>query len=431
MASISPIQSLPVELLREIFEYRVEKKEVFAVSQVCSRWRQIAHNSPRLWTDTVRVDVERLLDSVYLDGLKIWLARSEPLLISLSCVAGSHNRYGVLEQIFHTSFRWRSLQFQQSALSLLPISVIAKLAETPLSALEDLDLGGIEEGPPPVTITSSALPRLRRVTISHYTFILHIQLPWAQLTHLTFSTYRGDVAINVLAQCTSLVEAAVYFNTWDELAQPAQPIQTLSELRSLTLGPDGEEGYISPFFDRVSAPALEKLDMDFVEMDGNIEWSETSFTAFQMRSSRITYLELNGCFHLSPENLCTALRHLPCIAELKLGYCYDIVGNEFMTMLVNKDGVTPLAPRLHNLVLMMVDRNVFAPNHFVDMLSSRWWTEADVSVPRAVARWTHVELEMRGDVSLEFTEIIQGLQDRGLPLKFYAIPSSFLPAETL
>ncbi|KAK7064780.1 hypothetical protein R3P38DRAFT_57991 [Favolaschia claudopus] len=433
MASRSlTIQCFPVELLTEIFEYQVEKKEVLAISQVCARWRQIAHNCPRLWS-AVEVDVERpSTDSAYVDGLKTWLARSAPLRISLTCLAsGGTSLYDVLEEIFHTSSRWRFLHYRQGPASQLPLTALSKLAETSLSALEELHLGNIEEGPLIITFPSSAVPRLQRVKVFIYTPTLQIHLPWKQLTHLSFSTAYADIAIEVLAECTNLIAASIIIPVvWADLPPPGQSAQTLSHLRYLALFTGGDDGHISPLFDRIFAPALETLEMDFSALDGRLTWPETSFTTFQLQSSHIVYLALNGCLYLTPENLCAALRHLPCVAELKLGHCYEIVGNNFMTMLVNKHGVAPLAPRLHNLVLKNVNRNAFAPNLFVDMLSSRWWTEADASVPRAVARWTRVELETRGDVSQDFTDTIQGLQDRGLPLEMLTIPLS-VAANTL
>ncbi|KAJ7268128.1 hypothetical protein B0H12DRAFT_1002293, partial [Mycena haematopus] len=50
---ISPIRTLPVELLAEIFELSIGvemyEKDAFRISHVCSEWRHIAHSTPRLW----------------------------------------------------------------------------------------------------------------------------------------------------------------------------------------------------------------------------------------------------------------------------------------------------------------------------------------------------------------------------------------------
>ncbi|KAJ7251150.1 hypothetical protein B0H12DRAFT_994479, partial [Mycena haematopus] len=49
---ISPIHTLPVELLAQIFELAIRDyipKDLFRISQVCSHWRQVSHSTPRLW----------------------------------------------------------------------------------------------------------------------------------------------------------------------------------------------------------------------------------------------------------------------------------------------------------------------------------------------------------------------------------------------
>ncbi|KAJ6501937.1 hypothetical protein C8R45DRAFT_818460, partial [Mycena sanguinolenta] len=50
---IAPIHTLPVELLLEIFELAIRAGshvgDVLRISQVCSGWRQVAQNTPRLW----------------------------------------------------------------------------------------------------------------------------------------------------------------------------------------------------------------------------------------------------------------------------------------------------------------------------------------------------------------------------------------------
>ncbi|KAF8208498.1 hypothetical protein K438DRAFT_275535 [Mycena galopus ATCC 62051] len=49
---LSPIRTLPVELLAVIFELAISDhthiKDVFRISQTCSDWRQVAHSTPRL-----------------------------------------------------------------------------------------------------------------------------------------------------------------------------------------------------------------------------------------------------------------------------------------------------------------------------------------------------------------------------------------------
>ncbi|KAJ6451598.1 hypothetical protein C8R45DRAFT_1113466 [Mycena sanguinolenta] len=83
---ISPIRSMPVELLSEIFDLAIEDQthvqDAHRILQVCSDWRRVAHTSstPRLWTRTL--DVLRK-GAWWTAALKAWLARSAPLPVSI------------------------------------------------------------------------------------------------------------------------------------------------------------------------------------------------------------------------------------------------------------------------------------------------------------------------------------------------------------
>ncbi|KAJ6466201.1 hypothetical protein C8R45DRAFT_839520, partial [Mycena sanguinolenta] len=51
---ISPIRTLPIELLVEVFRLAIDDEthveDTHRISQVCSDWRNVAHATPRLWT---------------------------------------------------------------------------------------------------------------------------------------------------------------------------------------------------------------------------------------------------------------------------------------------------------------------------------------------------------------------------------------------
>ncbi|KAJ6466230.1 hypothetical protein C8R45DRAFT_839337, partial [Mycena sanguinolenta] len=58
---ISPIRTLPIELLVEIFELAIDDKthikDVYRISQICADWRKVAHATPQLWTRPICVDL--------------------------------------------------------------------------------------------------------------------------------------------------------------------------------------------------------------------------------------------------------------------------------------------------------------------------------------------------------------------------------------
>ncbi|KAJ7268146.1 hypothetical protein B0H12DRAFT_1097283, partial [Mycena haematopus] len=157
---ISPIHTLPVELLAEIFELRLRDyvhtyiEEMFRISQVCSDWRQVAHSTPRLWAMDTVVDLRPRRsgeeEQLYRNGLKAWLARSEPLTMS---VLGHGSR--VPDEILETAPRWHSLRLTPAhPLDCPPSSFFSQLAECKLESLEELSLGTLIENVVTTTLLS-------------------------------------------------------------------------------------------------------------------------------------------------------------------------------------------------------------------------------------------------------------------------------------
>ncbi|KAJ7366413.1 hypothetical protein DFH08DRAFT_948445 [Mycena albidolilacea] len=138
---ISPIHTLPVELLAAIFELAVHEtyhhtKDAFRISHVCSRWMQIARNTPGLWNRRLRVCLpgSASTDEEYAYGLKDWLARSAPLPVPITwCL-----KYSCLssEEVLRIAPRWLSLDFRGG----IPRWMISRLAECNLESLEELSL---------------------------------------------------------------------------------------------------------------------------------------------------------------------------------------------------------------------------------------------------------------------------------------------------
>ncbi|KAF7357515.1 Glycosyl hydrolase family 12 domain-containing protein [Mycena sanguinolenta] len=141
---ISPIRTLPVELLAEIFELAIENEthveDIYRISQICSDWRVIAHATPRLWTRPIRVKLgtEQISGRNYADGLGAWWARSAPmpLSISLERIRGKMDPR-ILEHVLRVAPRFRSLHCP----NYLPVCLINRLGECRLDSLEELAVG--------------------------------------------------------------------------------------------------------------------------------------------------------------------------------------------------------------------------------------------------------------------------------------------------
>ncbi|KAF7357484.1 F-box domain-containing protein [Mycena sanguinolenta] len=392
----SPIHSLPVELLVEIFDLAagdypyIEFKDMYRVSQVCSDWRQIAHSTPRLWTRIPSLDLHRKGNVP--DPMAALLARSAPLPVRISL---GHNyggiNPGILEEVMKVSSRWGYLLVD--TIGPTPLSLLRQLAQCRLDNLEEMDLGSIdatESTPPPAFIA----PRLRKLSISNFTGEApQIIMPWAQLTELTFECDCQDGSLEVLTQCTNLVKADITISEWSRPPQVGQDLIYCSQLQSLELWFMAENPL---FFDYLSAPVLQelRLHLDLADLPTELHWAAAHFTAFQMRTPNLTRLEIHSsdAFTITSDDLVAALRSAPSLTHLKLGCYDDTVDNAFIRALHYEDGVPPLVPRLHNLVIKWT--LVLMEDVLAGMIASRWWDDTEL-VPSLVARWTHLELQIQ------------------------------------
>ncbi|KAJ6455381.1 hypothetical protein C8R45DRAFT_1082443 [Mycena sanguinolenta] len=396
---ISPVTKLPVELLAEIFHLTIRDDDrhvwdALGISQVCSYWRQIAHSTPRLWTGPMEVYLRQGRGSdgeqVYVDGLKTWLQRSAPLSVPITLLLGSgyykNSNNRIPDGILSTAPRWRSLRLDVPDTT--PLSFVRQLSEGQFDSLEELDLEpDYFTGFRPTTSISFIVPRLRKLRMNLWSNMLPIDilLPWAQLTVLTLSSDFPNITLDILAQCTSLVQATVTTTVPTRHSRSGTPAR--SEF--------GEGKHFVPFLECMAAPVLQELCLNFGGMVAGVRapWSEAHFTAFELRASNITQLELLYSYPAS-NDLLTAMRHAPSLTHLTLICCKECADDTLLDALRYKADGIPLVPHLHNLHLDRIGEK-FTKNCLAGMIASRWWTDAELvsrAVPPAVSRWTRVQL---------------------------------------
>ncbi|KAJ7264948.1 hypothetical protein B0H12DRAFT_1217130 [Mycena haematopus] len=388
---ISPIHTLPLELLAEIFELTIRDdyvhEDVFRISQVCSDWRQVAHSTPLLWTRPIRIDLELERsgrEEVYMDGLKAWLVRSAPLTVPVSLVMEFRETHRVEDEVLRAASRYRSLHLIGPYTRL---AFVRRLARARLDNLEDLDLGFLDEDVPTV-LPSFTVPQLRKLSIYFCSNAVPILVPWAQLTDITLGANFRNIALDVLGQCPNLIGAAVITAASEVLPEITQDILGLSHLRFLSLSFFGWRHGI-PFLDNLSTPVLEQLCLEFDMGVSYRCWTEARFTAFQLRAPSITQLDLKYS-DLTSDDLRTAMRHAPSLTHLKLTLCHHCFDDALIEALY----YGALVPNLHTLFLDHIGNN-FTQGILVDMIASRWWTDAELASrldPPMVSRWTSVQL---------------------------------------
>ncbi|KAJ6466274.1 hypothetical protein C8R45DRAFT_1219390 [Mycena sanguinolenta] len=418
---IAPIRTLPLELLTEIFDLTIEPdthiRDAHRISQVCSHWRQVAHGTPRLWSRPLRIELckkggiprpwIRPLEEEIADGLKVWLARSAPLPISISFGLVTENMYPiVLAEVLAVASRSRSLIFPTAFDFDTPVSLVRRLAQTRLDRLEEMNLGVINHTDhTPLAFT---VPRLRKFSIVALGET-QVVVPWSQLTELTFNCGSPDVILEVLSQCANLVSAIITIPERTRFSAPGvrQDISVrFSHLRRLDLN------FVADFtslFNHLSAPMLQELWLGL----GEIHWTQAHLTAFQLRAPNITQLEFDpsGCQSFTSDNLVATVRDSPSLTHLKLTCCDDCFDDAFIRALHYEDGVTPLVPRLQHLTVSNEEMN-FTPEILADMIASRWWTDTELAsfvVPPAVARWTLVNLDIDYCLAAPFADILKDI----------------------
>ncbi|KAK7048056.1 hypothetical protein R3P38DRAFT_2867142 [Favolaschia claudopus] len=457
----SPIHALPAEVLAEIFMAHVHNvhiwgrvstiKRVLGVSQVCVDWRAVAHNTPQLWDGDIEVLLWKRSDSaeaVYVDGWKEWLARSAPLPFSITLAAPVAYeplppQSRVLSEILQYSTRYKSLDILVDAAEPsghpprpFPYSQLARCSFDNLEALT------VKFGDGDVGLRVGPAPRLRKLSLE-----LNVQphpeivLPWAQLTDLTlnfrhFVSEMMDMVSEFFSRCSNLVTASLLL--CPSPAYQERPIITLPSLRQLSIQFDYahestyDHSYVTPVFDFLCLPSLEKLVLDFEEMQTDyICWDAARFSAFQLRSPNIFHLELPSMRFLTPEEFRILLLHAQNLTRLEIKDPEEAWDVATCRALTYTDGIPPLVPLLDTLVIRYLriegDDEEEKERVWGAFIQSRYWTDAQLScraVPPAVSRWKYVEVacmateftgdqikySQRKDPDLEMLELLTKIQ---------------------
>ncbi|KAK6997453.1 hypothetical protein R3P38DRAFT_3058971 [Favolaschia claudopus] len=391
-ASQTHINLLPFELFSKILlicldaDSRTYIQDAYTVSHVCSHWRNVAINTPQMWTGPITVSVHRYFlreggkeRPVHAEGLRAWLARSEPLSISMTIdgfrigMWAPQTSSRITQELVQTTSRWRSLRTRQGVLP----SLMKTLAEGgPFASLEELELedstGEIGDNADVATIVSFLnAPRLHKLTMK---MDCRIPMPWTQLTHLNLHALGHSYSsiLDMLDRCSglayiSIVLSALHFPP----VVRATPGPPLNRLKSLSLTVAGRIGiWVMPFLDLVHATHLESLT--FIYRRQPAVWGVLYLTDFQLRSPNITNLEIgwNGS-PLPCADLISVLTHSQRLTNLTLDDC--LFDDEFLQALTVKDDVSStLAPRLSSLTLTGLPEAGLSEVAMKEMLELRW-----------------------------------------------------------
>lgn len=230
--TISTIRELPNEVIAEIFLHLVLETVIiykpidrslapWNISQVCSRWREVALSVSTLWND---VDVDFSLadtndQDILTQKLGMFLSHSGQAPISL-CVSAKPPApsLALLLRLMDilTPYQNRLHHLDLEPAEIIP--VIEDFSPNLIKSVKSLELWFNTElrmSPPyggPLDLTSLQFPALRKVTLTllkpaH----VHFHLPWAHLTYLRMDniTFTNRSSHQILSQCHNLVTCSL------------------------------------------------------------------------------------------------------------------------------------------------------------------------------------------------------------------------------
>lgn len=311
------ISTLPVEILAEIFWHCVPDAATFQdpvlrthqahplnapilLTRVSRYWREIALNTPSLWSSLSLADGAcggiRVVDA-YLSALKTWLSLSQSLPLRIKLDAENHYSIMItyLSLLCDEADRWNEVyleschptHFQTSHKSSFPIltSLSLKLTST--------DYGHTQF---PVFFDAlSSAPNLRRVDITFHS-MAGLPLPWSALTEYAFRCTHHYLPILDLPQfvvemrkCHSLAKALFEItegvsSCWIKVALDGDMNDnlrraTLPRLLHLTISTD-DTNVFDALFDSLSAPSLEHITIQSTDQYGS-PWGQSNNLALK------------------------------------------------------------------------------------------------------------------------------------------------------
>ncbi|KAJ7629753.1 hypothetical protein DFH06DRAFT_709671 [Mycena polygramma] len=234
-----PVLTLPNELVSEIFIRFLPPHPGFhplvgsysptLLTQICRRWREIAVDTPALWS-TISSFYDECDQEWNADIIHLWLERSRGCPLYLIRESETWNNNHFLEIMVPHRARWEYLKIDLEQEE-LPIF------DAPMALLRHLDLTTPihSDLPPPPAITMGRAPLLRTAILDDHCAALLVILPWVQLTSITLLYVYPSKFVPILTQTPNLVycKLVMYFGNPNDL--DFQQDITLNCLESLDL----------------------------------------------------------------------------------------------------------------------------------------------------------------------------------------------------
>lgn len=377
----SAFNSFPGELLQEIFAFteplicggqRVGFRcDALTLSAVCSRWRQVCHESPELWSCyNLRLSAEcDTLDNkdhhshghsnntVLIPALE-WcfsLSKSYPISVDIVIEGGVEPNDPLTTLVFHHSSRFQRLRVAVGRE--MPPPAITDALRGDLPCLQDLDLDMQLDCCPEGLLART--PNVKRLTSTAPHLVSH--LPKHHITHAELYVARqasASVVLQTLARMPNLTEAIVYSsNGGGGSPTPLEPIQLANcrSLRLIELGSPSRSHSLTYVLPHLSLPRLSTLEFRDVKTMDNFPANIPSIVLDRSRSQRSRF-----SFPFRPGDLKPVLELLaghPSITDVELtGLMFT--SNTSATSTFEELGKATFLPNLKRLALTFACRDV-------------------------------------------------------------------------
>ncbi|KAI4525561.1 hypothetical protein K525DRAFT_265943 [Schizophyllum commune Loenen D] len=416
---LAPVHKLPPDLLALIFRWSIAGWHIYltygalpgALTQVCRRWRMVAHSEPRLWT---HIDVtENLpkwgLRSYFSAGspeiLASYLRYSQTLPLSVICVGIGNEGDKASRAVFHLlsleRHRIFELEAEVSNGDTSWFTLARKQELTGFPMLHHLDLSGwfyddledLETIFPSPALRSLVLPTAPQVTTGKFA---------QALRHIT--TYTGPVVVddlNIFLAMGDLEDCTI--DRFDEADHrrlsrgqgSTAPRARLDKLRTLRLQHHDSE--ILDICGYIYAPQLQTLDISYTVSHSH--WLQRLVMGFecQMALTSLSISVFADCVDV--HNMLQACPEVQ-VLELRLE-CIWLDGDDYMPSQERMEREACIFERLESAT---IDTEVLArlrilkivceyPEHVVQ----------DLALLRLVQRWATMQPPRLTDVEFWMT----------------------------
>ncbi|KAJ7772169.1 hypothetical protein B0H16DRAFT_1714381 [Mycena metata] len=285
-----PVLSLPNEVTSEVFMHFLPDYPLrppltgihspTVLTHVCRRWREIAVGTPGLWS-VISLTSSVIPFELQVEIFDLWLSRSRSCPLSIDIVYYGPEVSVAIVRVFQEASRLEDLELDVFACDLPPTSV-----DVQLPLLRHLDLSLENPEPDRDIMLFHHAPQLRTAVLND-SACMSIQLPWAQLTSVTFGPVYPHECVLVLQQTSNLLycDLALLLGGSSDLIQ-------LKLLRLETLILRESEFPVVGYLDSLVLPALRSLSIPELFLGTN---SIDALTSFVVKSGcRLEELRITG-----------------------------------------------------------------------------------------------------------------------------------------